>query len=122
MTSYTSEAHFEFDEAFRDGQPVGERPEVGDHGFGVHLELLDGRDDRCVPLGVGEYALDPHRHPAAVGHVVDPIAAGDEEVERYFGMMTKLVGKLEDGDKTLRDVLRELAAAYAAVILMELNS
>jgi hypothetical protein len=48
--------------------------------------------------------------------------AGDEEVERYFGMMTNLVGKLEDDDKTLRDVLREMAAEYAAVILMELNS
>jgi hypothetical protein len=47
--------------------------------------------------------------------------ASGEEVERYFAMMTKMVAKLEDEDKTLRDVLREMAAEYAAVVLMELN-
>ena len=47
--------------------------------------------------------------------------AGDEDVERYFGMLTKLVGKLEEDGKSLRDVMREMAAEYAAMILMELN-
>jgi hypothetical protein len=47
--------------------------------------------------------------------------ADSEEVQRYFGMLTKLVEKLEDDDMSMRDVLREMAAEYAAVILMELN-
>ena len=44
-----------------------------------------------------------------------------EDLERYFGMMSTLVGKLEEKDKALNEVLREMAAEYAAVILMELN-
>ena len=47
--------------------------------------------------------------------------ASIEEVERYVAMLTTLVAKLEDEDKILRDVLREMAAEYAAAVLMELN-
>jgi hypothetical protein len=43
------------------------------------------------------------------------------DLERYFGMLSTLVGKLEDEDKPLKDVLREMAAEYAAIILAELN-
>jgi hypothetical protein len=43
------------------------------------------------------------------------------DLERYFGMMSTLVGKLEQKDKALNEVLREMAAEYAAVVLMELN-
>ena len=44
------------------------------------------------------------------------------DLERYFGMLSTLVGKLEEEDKALKDVLREMAAEYAAIILAELNS
>ena len=47
--------------------------------------------------------------------------AGAEDVERYFAMMSKMVAKLEDDGKTMRDALREMAAEYAAIVLMELN-
>ena len=43
------------------------------------------------------------------------------ELERYFGMLSTLVAKLEEEDKALRDVMREMAAEYAAIILTELN-
>ena len=44
-----------------------------------------------------------------------------EDVERYAAMIGTLVSKLEDDDKALREVLREMAAEYAALVLMELN-
>ena len=48
--------------------------------------------------------------------------ADTADLERYFGMLSTLVGKLEDEDKNMKDVLREMAAEYAAIILSELNS
>jgi hypothetical protein len=44
-----------------------------------------------------------------------------EDLERYFGVLSALVGKLEEKDKPLKDILREMAAEYAAIVLMELN-
>jgi hypothetical protein len=47
--------------------------------------------------------------------------ADTADLERYFGMLSTLVNKLEDEDRALKDVLREMAAEYAAIILSELN-
>jgi hypothetical protein len=44
-----------------------------------------------------------------------------EEIERYFGLLSNLVAKLEDDQKNLKDVLREMAAEYAAIVLGELS-
>ena len=44
-----------------------------------------------------------------------------EDLERYFTMLNTLVSKLENEHKPLRDILREMAAEYAAAVLMELN-
>lgn len=44
-----------------------------------------------------------------------------EDLERYFALLNTLVAKLENEDKPLREVLREMAAEYAAAILLELN-
>lgn len=43
-----------------------------------------------------------------------------EELERYFAILSKLVCKLEDEEKTLRDVAKEMVAESAAVIMAEL--
>jgi len=44
-----------------------------------------------------------------------------EDLERYFGILSTLVAKLENETKPLRDVMREMAAEYAAAVLLELN-
>ena len=48
-------------------------------------------------------------------------AAEIEDLERYFGMISSLVNKLENQTKPLRDVMREMASEYAAAVLLELN-
>jgi hypothetical protein len=42
------------------------------------------------------------------------------EVERYFGLLSNLVAKLEDERKTLKDVAREMVAESAAMIMADL--
>jgi hypothetical protein len=44
-----------------------------------------------------------------------------ESKERYFAVLSALVVKLEAGEKPLRDVLQEMIAEYAAVILQEMR-
>ena len=44
-----------------------------------------------------------------------------EDLERYFGMLSTLVTKLENETKPLREILREMAGEYAAAVLLELN-
>ena len=48
-------------------------------------------------------------------------AAGVDEIERYFGLISAFVAKLEDEERSLRDVIREMAAEYAVLILSELS-
>ena len=43
-----------------------------------------------------------------------------DELERYFAILSKLVSKLEDDEKTLREVAKEMVAESAAVIMAEL--
>lgn len=46
---------------------------------------------------------------------------GSEDIERYFALISKLVAKLEDRDKPLRDAARELVAESAAWVMAELS-
>jgi hypothetical protein len=41
--------------------------------------------------------------------------------ERYFGLLSLLVGKLETDEKALREILQEMMAEAATVILQELQ-
>jgi hypothetical protein len=41
--------------------------------------------------------------------------------ERYFGVLSTLVAKLEHGDKPLRDVLSETMTEAASLIMLELS-
>lgn len=41
--------------------------------------------------------------------------------ERYFGVLSLLVAKLETGEKPLRDILQEMMAEAAAAILQEMQ-
>lgn len=41
--------------------------------------------------------------------------------ERYFAVLSALVGKLETSDKPLRDVMQEMLAEAASVIFQELQ-
>jgi hypothetical protein len=45
-----------------------------------------------------------------------------ESKERYFAMLSSLVGKLEIDDKHLRDILQEMMSEAAAFIFQELGS
>jgi hypothetical protein len=42
--------------------------------------------------------------------------------ERYFAVLSALVGKLETQEKNLREILREMMAEAATVILQEINA
>jgi hypothetical protein len=44
-----------------------------------------------------------------------------ESKERYFGVLAALVGKLEASDKTMRDIIHEMMAEAANVILQEMR-
>jgi hypothetical protein len=44
-----------------------------------------------------------------------------ETKERYFAVLSALVGKLEAPEKNLRDILQEMMSEVAAIIMLELN-
>jgi hypothetical protein len=45
-----------------------------------------------------------------------------EQKERYFGVLSALVSRLEDRDKPLRTILQEILAEAGPLILRELSS
>jgi hypothetical protein len=45
----------------------------------------------------------------------------DESKERYFGVLTSLVVKLERDDKPMKDVVQEMMAEAATLILQEMQ-
>jgi hypothetical protein len=45
-----------------------------------------------------------------------------ESKERYFALLSQLVGKLEDPEKPMRDILEEMMADAGAIILQELSA
>ncbi|MFQ5353083.1 MAG: hypothetical protein ACE5D3_08420 [Candidatus Binatia bacterium] len=45
---------------------------------------------------------------------------GVEHLERYFALLSNLLAKLDDDDKSLKDVAREMVAESAGVIMAEL--
>ncbi len=42
--------------------------------------------------------------------------------ERYFALLSNLVGKLEDPEKHMRDILQEMMVEAGSIILQELNA
>lgn len=44
-----------------------------------------------------------------------------EDVELYFGVVAKLVNKLDDRDKTLREIAQEMLAESAGLIVNQLG-
>ena len=45
-----------------------------------------------------------------------------ETKERYFAVLSALVGKLEGPEKDLREILQEMMAEAATIIMQELNA
>ena len=45
-----------------------------------------------------------------------------ETLERYFGLLSKLVGKLEDPAKSFREVMSEMMGDAAAIVLQEMQA
>ena len=45
-----------------------------------------------------------------------------ETKERYFAVLSKLTAKLEEGEKSLRDVMQEMMAEAASLILQEMQA
>jgi hypothetical protein len=45
-----------------------------------------------------------------------------EQKERYFAVLSSLVGKLESSEKALRDILQEMMVEAASLILQEINA
>ena len=48
-------------------------------------------------------------------------ALDDDTLERYFAALSKLVGKLEDQDKTLGQVLNETMTEVASLVMQEMQ-
>jgi hypothetical protein len=48
-------------------------------------------------------------------------AMGLETKERYFAVLSSLVGKLETAEKPMRDVMQEMMSEAAALILQEMQ-
>jgi hypothetical protein len=48
-------------------------------------------------------------------------AMSPETKERYFAVLSKLVAKLEESEKGLRDVMQEMMAEAAGLILQEMQ-
>jgi hypothetical protein len=48
-------------------------------------------------------------------------AMSAETKERYFAVLSKLVAKLEESEKGLRDVMQEMMAEAAGLILQEMQ-
>jgi len=44
-----------------------------------------------------------------------------EQKERYFAVLSSLVGKLETRDKALREILQEMMAEAAGYVLQEMR-
>ncbi len=44
-----------------------------------------------------------------------------EQKERYFAVLSGLVGRLEDADKSLKTVLQEMMAEAAPYLFQEIN-
>lgn len=45
-----------------------------------------------------------------------------EQKERYFAVLSGLVGRLEDAEKTLKAILQEMMAEAAPYLFHEINS
>lgn len=45
-----------------------------------------------------------------------------ESKERYFAILSKLVGKLEEPEKALREILEEMMGEAGAIILQEISA
>ena len=45
-----------------------------------------------------------------------------ETKERYFAVLSSLVGKLEIPEKNLRDILQEMMSEAAAIIMQEISA
>jgi len=45
-----------------------------------------------------------------------------DSLERYFGVLSKLVLKLEDADKSLGQIMNEMMAETASIIMQEMQS
>jgi hypothetical protein len=45
-----------------------------------------------------------------------------ETKERYFAVLSTLVGKLESPEKALRDILQEMVAEAAGIIMQEMRT
>jgi ABC-type Zn uptake system ZnuABC Zn-binding protein ZnuA len=48
-------------------------------------------------------------------------AMSPDSKERYFAVLSALVGKLETNDKPMREIMQEMMAEAASVILQELQ-
>ncbi len=45
-----------------------------------------------------------------------------DQKERYFAVLSNLVGKLESNEKSLREILQEMMTEAATLIMQELNA
>ena len=45
-----------------------------------------------------------------------------DQKERYFALLSALVGKLEASEKSLREILSDKMAESAAIVLQEINA
>jgi len=68
----------------------------------------------------GDIAMAHDRFVLAMQQRV-PVMPLDSK-ERYFALISSLVGKLESSDKSMPDILREMMTEATAIIMQELNA
>jgi hypothetical protein len=78
-------------------------------------------DQRALQKDLDRQIVQTHRRfVKAMDARIASMAADTKE--RYFAVLSLLVGKLESSDKPIRDVMQEMMAEAASVILQEMQS
>ncbi len=76
-------------------------------------------DPKIRTMMESDVAMTQERFCAAMSARLPLLEA--DTLERYFGALSKLVEKLEDGDKTLGQVLNETMAEVASLVMQEMQ-
>lgn len=77
--------------------------------------------DELISKGLDKDIAETHKRFVSAMRARLP-AMPLESKERYFALLSALVGKLEDPEKEMREILQEMMADAGAIILAELNA
>lgn len=76
-------------------------------------------DAKVRAMMESDVQMTQERFCAAMNHRLPDLE--DETLERYLSALSTLVGKLEDPEKTLAEVLSETMAEVATLVMQEMQ-